>query len=140
MSFLIHSTSKMMNSKKLFVTDWLVFFVAIIFFIFSRYHLWFSHIPFNDISFFFFTQRSSFEHHWDKYMQVNMGFDEYEFVYPVVPEQPLDNKLVTIFFSIIFMCPRMTHARWIISTQPLNTDARPIPLSATVLLGHSLAL
>ena len=97
MSFLIHSTSKMMNSKKLFVTDWLVFFVAIIFFIFSRYHLWFSHISFNDISFFFFTQRSSFEHHWDKYMQVNMGFDEFEFVYPVVPEQPLDNKLVTIF-------------------------------------------
>ncbi|KAG2579580.1 hypothetical protein PVAP13_6NG262800 [Panicum virgatum] len=36
--------------------------------------------------------RSSFEHHWDKYMQVNMCFDEYEFVYPVVPEQPLDNK------------------------------------------------
>ncbi|XP_039815299.1 uncharacterized protein LOC120678216 [Panicum virgatum] len=42
----------------------------------------------------FFTKRSSFEHHWDKYMQVNMCFDEYEFVYPVVPEQPLDNKYV----------------------------------------------
>ena len=44
-------------------------------------------------------------------MQVNMGFGEYEFVYPVVPEQPLDNKLVTIFiFSIIFVCHTISQA------------------------------
>ena len=44
-------------------------------------------------------------------MQVNVGFDEYEFVYPVVPKQPLDNKLVTIFlFSIIFVCHTISQA------------------------------
>ncbi|RLN11233.1 hypothetical protein C2845_PM09G07380 [Panicum miliaceum] len=35
--------------------------------------------------------RNSLEFHWDKYVRLDMVFEDYEFVYPVVPEQPLDN-------------------------------------------------
>ncbi|KAG2652203.1 hypothetical protein PVAP13_1NG275819, partial [Panicum virgatum] len=37
---------------------------------------------------------SSFEHHWEKYVQVEMGFQDFDTIYPAVPEQPLD-----IFFE-----------------------------------------
>ncbi|RLN25660.1 hypothetical protein C2845_PM07G02820 [Panicum miliaceum] len=44
--------------------------------------------------------RSYFEHHWDKYMHLDMGLPHYEFIYPVVPQQPLDNtSLLTSVFS-----------------------------------------
>nr|CAB3480887.1 unnamed protein product [Digitaria exilis] len=43
--------------------------------------------------------RSAFEFYWQKYIQFDMGFDEYEFIFPVVPQQPLDNTLVSYFYS-----------------------------------------
>ncbi|CAL4990031.1 unnamed protein product [Urochloa decumbens] len=36
--------------------------------------------------------RASFEYHWNKFVQVDMGFHDYEFIYPVVPKQPLGHE------------------------------------------------
>jgi hypothetical protein len=34
----------------------------------------------------------AFQLYWDRYIKVPMNFDEYDLVYPDVPEQSLDNK------------------------------------------------
>ncbi|RCV12861.1 hypothetical protein SETIT_2G301500v2 [Setaria italica] len=34
---------------------------------------------------------ASFVQYWDRYVKVNMNFDEYDIVFPDVPDQPLDN-------------------------------------------------
>jgi hypothetical protein len=40
---------------------------------------------------YFCLQRNSFEIHWDKYVGLDMGFENNEFVYLVVPEQSQEN-------------------------------------------------
>jgi len=47
----------------------------------------------------FILQITSFQVHWDNYVQVDMGFGKYELLYPDVPHQPLENRLVTLMFS-----------------------------------------
>lgn len=50
------------------------------------------------LAFYLCLQRSSFERYWYKYVQYDMDFDDFEFIYPVVPQQPLDNKLVPCLY------------------------------------------
>ncbi|RCV43434.1 hypothetical protein SETIT_9G294100v2 [Setaria italica] len=38
-----------------------------------------------------------FQLYWDHYVQVNMNFDEYDIVFPLVPQQPLDNTYGSFF-------------------------------------------
>ncbi|RLN09635.1 hypothetical protein C2845_PM11G16190 [Panicum miliaceum] len=45
---------------------------------------------------------SSFQFHWDKYVQIDMNFDEYQLLYPIVPEQPADNR-VKIANELLFL-------------------------------------
>jgi len=40
---------------------------------------------------YFCLQRNSFEIHWDKYVGLDMGYENYEFVYLAGPEQPPEN-------------------------------------------------
>nr|CAB3446780.1 unnamed protein product [Digitaria exilis] len=40
------------------------------------------------------NMRSAFEFYWQKYIHFDMGFDEYDFIFPVVPQQPLDNTFI----------------------------------------------
>ncbi|KAF8702042.1 hypothetical protein HU200_033386 [Digitaria exilis] len=48
------------------------------------------------------NMRSAFEFYWQKFIQFDIGFDEYEFIFPVVPQQPLDNTVSFLFqLSII---------------------------------------
>ena len=106
MSSLTLCISKMMIFKFLFVKDWLVFLFFLLYFLSPSHIIYeFSHLSCNDNFFlqYFFIQRSSFQHHWEKYMQADMGFNDFDFVYPAVPEQPLDNKLVHSI-SNYFLC------------------------------------
>ncbi|KAG2590384.1 hypothetical protein PVAP13_5NG270440, partial [Panicum virgatum] len=47
--------------------------------------------------------RDSFEHHWKKILGFEMGFDDYDFMYPVVPEQPLDNNSDSGIYAMMFI-------------------------------------
>jgi len=47
--------------------------------------------------------RDSFEHHWKKFLGFEMGFDDYDFMYPVVPEQPLDNNSDSGIYAMMFI-------------------------------------
>lgn len=47
--------------------------------------------------------RGSFECHWDKYVRLDMGFEDYEFAYPIVPEQPLDNTTDSGIYAMMFL-------------------------------------
>ncbi|KAG2549937.1 hypothetical protein PVAP13_9KG279800 [Panicum virgatum] len=46
---------------------------------------------------------SSFEHHWEKYVQVEMGFQDFDTIYPAVPEQPLDNTTDSGIYAMMFI-------------------------------------
>ncbi|RLN09700.1 hypothetical protein C2845_PM11G01860 [Panicum miliaceum] len=45
---------------------------------------------------------SSFEFHWDKCVQIDMNFDEYQLLYPIVPEQPAYDR-VKIANELLFL-------------------------------------
>jgi len=47
--------------------------------------------------------RNSFEIHWDKYVGLDMGFKNYEFVYPAVPEQPPENTTDSGIYCMMFL-------------------------------------
>jgi len=47
--------------------------------------------------------RNSFEIHWDKYVGLDMGFENYEFVYPAVPEQPPKNITDSGIYCMMFL-------------------------------------
>ncbi|XP_039824536.1 uncharacterized protein LOC120686402 isoform X2 [Panicum virgatum] len=47
--------------------------------------------------------RNSFEIHWDKYVGLDMGFENYEFVYPAVPEQPPENTTDSGIYCMMFL-------------------------------------
>lgn len=47
--------------------------------------------------------RTSFEFHWDKYVHLDMGFEDYDFIYPIVPEQPLDNTTDAGIYAMMFL-------------------------------------
>ncbi|RLN39520.1 hypothetical protein C2845_PM01G21680 [Panicum miliaceum] len=46
---------------------------------------------------------TSFQLQWDRYVQVDMNFDEYEFLYPDVPDQPLDNTDDSGIYTMMFL-------------------------------------
>ncbi|KAF8723733.1 hypothetical protein HU200_021702 [Digitaria exilis] len=47
--------------------------------------------------------RSAFEFYWQKYIHFDMGFDEYDFIFPVVPQQPLDNTYDSGIYAMMFL-------------------------------------
>ncbi|KAG2573382.1 hypothetical protein PVAP13_7KG237555 [Panicum virgatum] len=47
--------------------------------------------------------RNSFQIHWDKYVGLDMGFENYEFVYPAVPEQPPENTTDSGIYCMMFL-------------------------------------
>ncbi|KAF8686659.1 hypothetical protein HU200_043489 [Digitaria exilis] len=53
--------------------------------------------------------RSAFEFYWQKYIHFDMGFDEYDFIFPVVPQQPLDNTLVS-YFNLNYSLLNLVHS------------------------------
>jgi len=52
--------------------------------------------------------RNSFEIHWDKYVGLDMGFENYEFVYLAVPEQPPENTTDSGIYCMMFLEHRMS--------------------------------
>ncbi|CAL4888192.1 unnamed protein product [Urochloa decumbens] len=36
--------------------------------------------------------RYSFQHYWHKFIQFDLDFDDFDFIYPIVPQQPLDHE------------------------------------------------
>ncbi|XP_039805184.1 uncharacterized protein LOC120669513 [Panicum virgatum] len=45
----------------------------------------------------------SFQLYWDRFVQVGMGFDEYEVLYPDVPLQPSDNIADSGIYAMMFL-------------------------------------
>ena len=58
-------------------------------------------LSFSNATCFVFLQIPSFQLYWDRFVQVGMGFDEYEVLYPDVPLQPPDNMYVTLSYMLI---------------------------------------
>ncbi|KAG2575031.1 hypothetical protein PVAP13_7KG261800 [Panicum virgatum] len=46
---------------------------------------------------------TSFQVHWDNYVQVDMGFGKYELLYPNVPHQPLENSFDSGIYTMMFL-------------------------------------
>jgi len=46
---------------------------------------------------------TSFQVHWDNYVQVDMGFGKYELLYPDVPHQPLENSFDSGIYTMMFL-------------------------------------
>ncbi|CAL4956391.1 unnamed protein product [Urochloa decumbens] len=47
--------------------------------------------------------RASFQYHWDKYVQADMDFSEYDFYYPLVPKLPTDNNTDSGIYAMMFI-------------------------------------
>ncbi|CAL5083948.1 unnamed protein product [Urochloa decumbens] len=47
--------------------------------------------------------RTSFEHHWFKYVHLDMGFPHYSFIYPPVPKQPFDKYTDSGIYTMMFI-------------------------------------
>jgi len=47
--------------------------------------------------------RNSFEIHWDKYVGLDMGYENYEFVYLAGPEQPPENTTDSGIYCMMFL-------------------------------------
>ncbi|CAM0144675.1 unnamed protein product [Urochloa decumbens] len=47
--------------------------------------------------------RTSFQYHWSKYVNLDMGFPHYSFIYPPVPKQPFDKYTDSGIYTMMFI-------------------------------------
>ncbi|CAL5083223.1 unnamed protein product [Urochloa decumbens] len=63
--------------------------------------------------------RASFEYHWQKILQVDIGFEDFQLIYPAVPRQPPGHENDSGIYAMMFL------EHWLPSSNSLSSLFRP---------------